>query len=120
MQMPDVSSFDSLGRNNDKKAIEIEVEAPEGAPRYSGLTFSDIKVAPSPEWLQKALKSIGLRPINNIVDITNFVLLKQVSRFMHIDRDKIEGDKVVVKYAKAERGLQHLTEWRERALTRRC
>lgn len=99
--MPEISSFDSLSRKNDKKAVEIEVEALEGAPRYSGLTFSDIKVAPSPEWLQKALKSIGLRPINNIVDITNFILFETGQPLHAFDRDKIEGDKVVVRYAKS-------------------
>ncbi len=101
MQIPDISSFESLKRDpNDKKAAEIEVEAIEGAPRYSGLTFSDIKVGPSPEWLQKALKSIGLRPINNVVDITNFVLFETGQPLHAFDRDKIEGDKVIVRYAK--------------------
>jgi len=71
-----------------------------GAPRYSGLTFDNIKIAPSPEWLQSALKSIGLRPINNVVDITNFILFETGQPLHAFDRDKIEGDRVIVRYAR--------------------
>jgi phenylalanyl-tRNA synthetase beta chain len=101
MHIPDVSSFDTLKRADDStKSVNIEVVATEGAPRYSGLTFDNIKIAPSPEWLQSALKSIGLRPINNVVDITNFILFETGQPLHAFDRDKIEGDRVVVRYAR--------------------
>ena len=60
--------------DNTKFPIKITVENSEACPRYTGLTISNIKVAASPEWLQKKLKAIGLNPINNVVDITNFIL----------------------------------------------
>ncbi len=101
MRMPDVSSFDTLKRADDAtNSVDIEVVATEGAPRYSGLTFDNIKIAPSPEWLQSTLKSIGLRPINNVVDITNFILFETGQPLHAFDRDKIEGDRVVVRYAR--------------------
>ncbi|HRR49103.1 MAG TPA: phenylalanine--tRNA ligase subunit beta [Bacteroidales bacterium] len=101
MHIPDVSSFDDLERSDDPaKSIDIEVIASEGAPRYSGLTFDNIKIAPSPEWLQSALKSIGLRSINNVVDITNFILFETGQPLHAFDREKIEGDRVVVRYAR--------------------
>lgn len=79
------------------KAIEVSVENTEACPRYSGLTIRDVKVAESPEWLQKRLLAIGLRPINNIVDITNY-LLHETGQPMHcFDLKHISGDKVVVK-----------------------
>lgn len=66
--IPEVNEF----REGEGEAIPVEVLSADGAPRYTGTTIKGVKVAPSPEWLQKKLLSIGLRPINNIVDITNF------------------------------------------------
>jgi len=100
MHIPDISFFDSISKSNAKPVV-IEVETKEGAPRYSGLTMSNIKVAKSPEWLQTALKSIGLRPINNVVDITNFVLFETGQPLHAFDKDKIDGGKVIVRYARS-------------------
>lgn len=81
------------------QCIPVEVADPEGAPIYSGITIKGVKVAPSPEWLQKDLMSIGLNPINNIVDISNFILF-ELGQPLHIfDADKIGGAKVVVRKA---------------------
>ena len=77
--------------------IEVEVENFEACPRYSGVTIRGIKVQPSPEWLQFRLKSIGLTPINNIVDITNYVLHGLGQPLHAFDADKIKGGKVIVK-----------------------
>ena len=80
-------------------AVPVVVDAPQGAPRYSAVTIKGVKVAPSPEWLQKKLLSIGQRPINNIVDITNFVL-QEVGQPLHaFDAAKVTGNKVVVRWA---------------------
>jgi len=77
--------------------IEVVVEDTAACPRYSGLTISGVKVGPSPEWLKNRLAAVGIRSINNIVDISNFVLM-EVGQPMHIfDADKIAGRKVVVK-----------------------
>ena len=77
--------------------IAVVVEDAIACPRYSGLSISGIKVTDSPDWLKNRLKAIGLRPINNIVDATNYVL-HELGQPMHaFDADKIEGGKVIVK-----------------------
>lgn len=77
--------------------IEIVVENKEACPRYSGMVITGITVAPSPDWLQNRLKAIGLRPINNAVDITNFVLHELGQPLHAFDLEKIKGNKIVVK-----------------------
>lgn len=79
------------------ESIKIEVKNPEAAPRYMGITIRGIEVKPSPEWLQAKLRSIGLNPINNIVDITNFILFEVGQPLHAFDASKIEGDKIVVR-----------------------
>jgi phenylalanyl-tRNA synthetase beta chain len=92
--LPNVSTFKV--DNTDSK-IEVVVEDEVTCPRYSGVSISNIKVAESPDWLKNRLRSIGVRPINNIVDTTNFVL-HELGQPMHaFDADKIKGNKVIVK-----------------------
>ena len=86
-------------REGEGAGIPIEVRDPDGAPRYSGITLRGVKVAPSPEWLQTKLQSIGLRPINNIVDISNFILFELGQPLHTFDADKIRGGKVIVRRA---------------------
>ena len=101
--VPDVSAF----VEGEGEAIPVEVTAADGSPRYTGTTIKGVKVAPSPEWLQKKLLSIGLRPINNIVDITNFVL-HEIGQPLHaFDASKIIGGKVIVR--RAEEGEKFVT-----------
>lgn len=77
--------------------IEVVIENPDACPRYSGITVTGVKVGPSPNWLQDRLKSIGLTPINNVVDATNFILHGLGQPLHAFDADKIEGRKIVVK-----------------------
>src|SRR5690606_29844528 len=82
--------------DNTNRVIPVEVENVEACPRYSALTMEGITVAESPAWLKNKLMSIGLTPINNIVDITNFVC-HALGQPMHaFDADQITGGKVVV------------------------
>ena len=81
------------------KAIPVEVLDGEGAPLYSGITVRGVKVGPSPEWLQKKLLSIGHNPINNVVDISNFILFELGQPLHTFDADKIGGGKVIVRRA---------------------
>ncbi len=79
--------------------VPVEVADPSGAPRYCGATISGLKVGPSPEWLQKKLMAIGSHPINNIVDISNFVLFELGQPLHTFDAGKIRGGKVIVRRA---------------------
>ena len=93
--LPSVADF----REGEGKGIPVEVRDSEGAPRYTGITIRGVKVAPSPEWLQKRLMSIGLRPINNVVDVSNFVLFELGQPLHTFDAGKIGGGRVVVRRA---------------------
>lgn len=90
-------SVDAFKTDNNKLPIAIEVENTEACPRYSGVTLSNISVKESPEWLKNRLLAIGIAPINNIVDITNYVLHETGQPLHAFDADQITGKKVVVK-----------------------
>lgn len=78
-------------------AVAVEVADAQGAPRYSGVTIRGVKVAESPDWLKRRLTDIGLRPINNVVDITNYILHGMGQPLHCFDLNKIEGGKIVVR-----------------------
>lgn len=94
LKRPDVSSFNL---ENPSGAVEVVVENTDACPRYSGITIRNIKVAESPKWLKDRLTAIGQRPINNVVDITNYMLLGMGQPLHCFDVDKIKGNKVVVR-----------------------
>ncbi len=91
---PDVATFKS---DTDNRHIQVVIEDKEACPRYSGITISGIHVAESPAWLKNRLISIGMRPINNIVDITNYILMELGQPLHAFDCDQITGNRVVVK-----------------------
>lgn len=90
-------SIDSFKVDNHDMDIAIEVENTQACPRYAGVAIKGVKVKESPEWLQNKLRTIGLRPINNIVDITNYILHAYGQPLHCFDADKIKGGKIVVK-----------------------
>ena len=94
LRLPSVENFNV---NNTLLDIDVVVEDPEACPRYAGITISGVTVKESPDWLKNRLNAIGLRPINNIVDITNFVLHETGQPLHAFDADKIKGNRVVVK-----------------------
>lgn len=89
------SDFDNLTVQGDCP-VQVEVKNPELAPRYAGLYFENLSIKPSPEWLQNYLKTIGLNPINNVVDITNFILHDLGQPLHAFDFEKIKGGKIIV------------------------
>lgn len=93
MCKPSVKEFKEI---NKKSSISVEVKDYDLCPRYSSLTLSNVKVTNSPDWLQNKLKAIGLNPVNNVVDITNFVLHETGQPLHAFDMNKIQGKKVVV------------------------
>ena len=93
VKKPDTSNFSVDNKNRE---IKVTVKNPEACPRYSSLTISNVTVKPSPEWLRQRLKSIGIAPTNNIVDITNYVL-HGLGQPMHaFNADVIAGDEIIV------------------------
>ena len=79
--------------------IEVVVENATACPRYTGVSIKGVTIKESPDWLKKALNTIGIRPINNVVDVTNFVLHEMGQALHSFDADKIKGNKVIVKNA---------------------
>lgn len=77
--------------------IDVEIINEEACPRYCAVTVKDVTVKESPEWLQNKLKTIGLRPINNIVDITNYIMMAYGQPLHCFDADMVKGNKVVIK-----------------------
>ena len=94
LNLPSVKSFKV---DSTKLTIPVIVENTEACPRYSAVTITGVRIEESPEWLKNRLKSIGLSPINNIVDITNFVLHETGQPLHAFDAEQITGKKIIVK-----------------------
>lgn len=94
LRCPDVSPF---APDKADGAVAVEVLDTEGAPRYSGVTIRGVQVKESPEWLKNLLIAAGQRPINNVVDITNFILLGIGQPLHSFDLSKVAGEKIVVR-----------------------
>ena len=103
VQKPDVSAF----KAGSGKPVKVTVQDPSQAPRYAGLTIENLTVAPSPEWLRTRLQAIGVRPINNVVDVTNFVLHELGQPLHAFDLEKIGGGEIIVE--KLEKGTKFLS-----------
>lgn len=97
MCKPSVKEFKEI---NKKSSISVEVKDYDLCPRYSSLTLSNVQVTNSPDWLQNKLEAIGLNPVNNVVDITNFVLHETGQPLHAFDMNKIQGKKVIVSRTK--------------------
>jgi phenylalanyl-tRNA synthetase beta chain len=107
------------GQNNISDLTSVTILAPVLCPRYAAGLLADISVGPSPFWLQDKLMSVGLRPINNVVDITNFVMLEMGQPLHAFDFDRLAGHKIVVRAA--DKGEKFFTlDQKERQLSGYC
>ena len=97
LTLPDVSAFRV---ESQALPIRVRVENAQACPRYTGVSIKGVTVKESPEWLKTALQSVGLRSINNIVDITNYVLMETGQALHAFDADKIKGGEIVVRNAR--------------------
>ncbi|HNR89179.1 MAG TPA: phenylalanine--tRNA ligase subunit beta [Spirochaetota bacterium] len=96
--------------------LTVTIHAPEAAPRYCGLVVKNIRIEESPEWLKSRVSSIGMRPINNVVDVTNYVMA-EIGEPMHaFDRKKLRGNEIIVRTATDGEPMKTLDE-QEHTLT---
>lgn len=110
--LPDVSGFQV---QNTEAAVKVVVENAEACPRYTGVSLTNLQVKESPEWIKNRLKSVGVRPINNVVDITNYVLHEYGQPLHAFDLDKIGQQTILVKTLPAGTKFLSLDE-KERTL----
>ena len=104
LDIPDVD-YDTTDENiNDITSVTIEDN--ELCRRYTARVIKDVKIGPSPEWLQRKISSIGLRPVNNIVDITNYVLMESGQPLHAFDFDKLSENRIVVRRAKKNETME--------------
>ena len=94
---PKLPTSNSFKADNNSLIIDVKIENETACPRYSGVSIANVTISESPKWLQQKLKAIGLRPINNIVDITNYIQHETGQPLHAFDADAIAGKKVVVK-----------------------
>lgn len=106
IQIPSVEKF----KEGKTKNIEIEIQNTKACKRYSGLLLKNVKVTESPNWLKEKISSIGLRPINNVVDITNYVLHETGQPLHAFDAAKISGNKIIVRNANKDEKFTTLDE----------
>ena len=92
---PTIDKIDARG----SMRVDVSIEDPQACPRYAGITLSSVEVKESPEWLKKRLLSIDLKPINNIVDVTNFIQ-HEIGQPLHVfDYAKIQESKIIPRFA---------------------
>jgi len=92
-------SVEGFAKDGDGVAVKVEVADPVGCPRYAGVTLANVKVGPSPAWMQEALIAIGLKAINNVVDVTNYVQHELGQPLHAFDADRLNGGTIIVRKA---------------------
>lgn len=91
-----------VDKNAGARQVSVSIEHPELCPRYAARLVTDVKVKPSPQWLKNRLRSVGIKPINNIVDVTNFVMMETGQPLHAFDLDRLEEQRIVVRTPEKE------------------
>ncbi|MBS3811443.1 MAG: phenylalanine--tRNA ligase subunit beta [Halanaerobiales bacterium] len=107
IKYPKIDINETKDQKTDQIA-EIKIDDENLCPRYAGLIIKDVKIKPSPKWIQNRLRAAGIRPINNIVDITNYVLLEYNQPLHAFDLNKIKDNKIIVRRAKEKESVTTL------------
>ena len=117
-RIPFRSPESRLDETEPESQVKVTLEDPHGCPRYVGLEVRNVTVAPSPLWMQLRLRSAGVRPISNVVDITNYVLLEMGQPLHGFDLDNVSGEEIIVRRAEPGEQLRtldgidrELSEW---------
>ena len=103
-----IVNFGLLDSLKDKEPLTVRILNPQASPRYSGLVVTGIVIEESPDWLKAMVESIGMRPINNIVDITNYVMVELGEPMHAFDRKKLNGNEILVRMAEKNERLMTL------------
>src|SRR5438132_1961367 len=98
-------SFTGTADPPGRDLVKVSIDDPDLCSRYIGAVIKDVRVGPSPDWMQRRLRACGVRPINNIVDITNYVLLEYAQPLHAFDLNKLEGPEIRVRRARAQEKL---------------
>jgi len=114
LNLPEATLHESAAPASE--AAKVRVDAPDRCPRYLARVIEDVKIGPSPQWMQARLRAAGVRPISNVVDITNYVLLESGHPLHAFDLDRLEGAQIVVRLAKAGEKMTTL-DGKERELS---
>ncbi|MFW6273736.1 MAG: phenylalanine--tRNA ligase subunit beta [Halanaerobium sp.] len=107
---PPISFEEAAELGDISEKVEIEIEDPDLCPRYTARLVKDVEIKESPEWMQRRLKAAGIRPINNVVDISNYVLMEYNQPLHTFDYNKIKDGKIIVRRAEAEEKIKTLDE----------
>ncbi len=107
---PLISFEEAADLGNISEKVEIEIEDPDLCPRYTARLVKDVEIKESPEWMQRRLKAAGIRPINNVVDISNYVLMEYNQPLHTFDYNKIKDGKIIVRRANSEEEIKTLDE----------
>jgi len=110
LNLPEIKFTESKEEKNINQQAEIIIEDPDLCPRYTGRLVKDVKIKASPLWMKRKLKAAGIRSINNVVDITNYVLMEYNQPLHAFDFDKIKNSKIIVRRAESEEEILTLDE----------
>ena len=105
LKMPQSVKKNYMKKGSSRGRTKIELVDKKGCPRYVGCIIKNVKVGPSPKWLVERLNAMGVRSLNNIVDITNYVLFELGQPLHAFDLDKLEGKRIIVRRAKKNEGI---------------